>query len=637
MLKLGKKAADPDGPWNKAQKSGIVVRHGDCWVRCRPEWAIDDLPSNADEVDYLLKGHHIYFDDGKLIVDKGPKTVEEKSGGGSRLVLDKQKHYEYLTEAQKNKLVDPSRTGRLPNSWIESLKEVTEDESPDQTYEYFRTIDELPAAVSHLDDNPHVISTHEEVISLVELFHADYDSVPVAKKREYREALVRKIAAGELKAMIRGVETALELNCDVAEFLKYSEVPCVNAASTKVDTGRTRKESITRKEYLTSGGETSIEIAGKKFTDVLYDLDSDRISSDYYERLDNLAEELVSGSLKDRKIIIRGHACELGSEEHNTELSKRRVESILFYLMNRGVKRDQIVPEYYGEAKSAGGDLPEDRRVEFSMFEGEFETLEPTLNTSFIPGSSEFMGPLFPELLKKQGEGFVNYFSRNPGSKAKIRIDSFAGLMIADARTKAIMDYLIKEYPSLEGKFDIDYNSGEGLHTESITEENSTVQLVDFVEEKVEVTEAGKTVRETRETLNPTGWVHFSPEDMDKFDSEADKLLVDKYAESFINLIDEYPNMVIRLDSFCSDTASHEYNYELAARRTATVRNRMVAFFTAKGRTDLIAKFDDAYNNSREHGIHGETGLDSRLNLETHGVNASGPIAGNRKNNYSIL
>lgn len=63
--------------------------------------------------------------------------------------------------------------------------------------------------------------------------------------------------------------------------------------------------------------------------------------------LNNLAELLIKQ--KDWKLSLSGHADDRGSDAHNFELSKYRAESVLFYLLNRGVEREQLQVEYYGE------------------------------------------------------------------------------------------------------------------------------------------------------------------------------------------------------------------------------------------------------------------------------------------------
>lgn len=101
-----------------------------------------------------------------------------------------------------------------------------------------------------------------------------------------------------------------------------------------------------------------------------FDTDKSDIWKSSYPFLDHLSELMVKR--KDWKLKIAGHTDSRASEEHNLALSKRRAEAVMFYLMNRGLKREQLVVEYYGEnaptatnASQSGMQL--NRRVEMSF------------------------------------------------------------------------------------------------------------------------------------------------------------------------------------------------------------------------------------------------------------------------------
>jgi len=72
------------------------------------------------------------------------------------------------------------------------------------------------------------------------------------------------------------------------------------------------------------------------------------------------------------KAVRSGHTDSRGSDEYNLDLSKRRVEAAMFYLINRGMKRQQLITEYYGERKPAAANVSEqsmqlNRRVEMEF------------------------------------------------------------------------------------------------------------------------------------------------------------------------------------------------------------------------------------------------------------------------------
>jgi type IX secretion system PorP/SprF family membrane protein len=80
--------------------------------------------------------------------------------------------------------------------------------------------------------------------------------------------------------------------------------------------------------------------------------------------LDKLAKILTKK--RDWKVRVQGTADLRGSNDHNLTLSKNRAEGAMYYLMARGVKREQLVVEYFGEVndgKIDTGKLQNNRRV----------------------------------------------------------------------------------------------------------------------------------------------------------------------------------------------------------------------------------------------------------------------------------
>jgi type IX secretion system PorP/SprF family membrane protein len=89
-----------------------------------------------------------------------------------------------------------------------------------------------------------------------------------------------------------------------------------------------------------------------------------------YPHLDRLAELMVERA--DWQLKIVGHTDNKGGEKSNLEVSKRRAEAVMFYLVNRGVPKKQLIVEYYGETrpfasndKESGRQL--NRRVELEF------------------------------------------------------------------------------------------------------------------------------------------------------------------------------------------------------------------------------------------------------------------------------
>ena len=66
----------------------------------------------------------------------------------------------------------------------------------------------------------------------------------------------------------------------------------------------------------------------------------------------------------DLKIEIGGHTDDMGSAEHNLDLSGRRAETVIKFLLTYGVLSAQMAPKGYGEDKPvAPNDTDEGRAL----------------------------------------------------------------------------------------------------------------------------------------------------------------------------------------------------------------------------------------------------------------------------------
>ena len=75
-----------------------------------------------------------------------------------------------------------------------------------------------------------------------------------------------------------------------------------------------------------------------------------------------------------RRVRVEGHTDDQGKDAYNLQLSQRRVDSVLAYLVNQGVGADRLEARGFGETqpiadnKTAQG-RAENRRVEFRIME----------------------------------------------------------------------------------------------------------------------------------------------------------------------------------------------------------------------------------------------------------------------------
>jgi len=90
---------------------------------------------------------------------------------------------------------------------------------------------------------------------------------------------------------------------------------------------------------------------GKQFVleDLYYDLDKYNIRPDAAQVLDNLARILIDNPAV--RIEIGSHTDSRASAVYNLDLSQKRSESVVDYLVSKGISRNRLVAKGYGETK----------------------------------------------------------------------------------------------------------------------------------------------------------------------------------------------------------------------------------------------------------------------------------------------
>lgn len=99
-----------------------------------------------------------------------------------------------------------------------------------------------------------------------------------------------------------------------------------------------------------------------------FDFDRSFIREEGKEKLDELIEDLDDA--KQYEIEVGGHTDAIGTEQYNMGLSERRAESVVKYLVSKGVTNAYISSNYYGESQPAVPNTSPanrqlNRRVEF--------------------------------------------------------------------------------------------------------------------------------------------------------------------------------------------------------------------------------------------------------------------------------
>lgn len=102
---------------------------------------------------------------------------------------------------------------------------------------------------------------------------------------------------------------------------------------------------------------------------VNFKTDSDELTAESLEILDGVAATLASHP--EIKVMVAGHTDSDGDDAYNKDLSQRRAQSVVNYLVDNGVSRDNMIAKGYGEeqpiaANDSAEGKAENRRVELN-------------------------------------------------------------------------------------------------------------------------------------------------------------------------------------------------------------------------------------------------------------------------------
>ena len=105
-----------------------------------------------------------------------------------------------------------------------------------------------------------------------------------------------------------------------------------------------------------------------RINNIFFDFNKSELRPESFPELNRLAKVLQENP--DRKVEISGHTCSMGTEAYNLDLSKRRAQSVVGYLISVGCDDASLIARGYGEGKPIASNETEEgrtqnRRVEF--------------------------------------------------------------------------------------------------------------------------------------------------------------------------------------------------------------------------------------------------------------------------------
>lgn len=94
---------------------------------------------------------------------------------------------------------------------------------------------------------------------------------------------------------------------------------------------------------------TPVSAPNYNFRNIQFEFDSQVLKTDSYAVLDQISREMKKDPAV--KFLIDGHASIEGSAAHNMALSVDRANAVKLYLVNSGIKSDNLITKGYGATK----------------------------------------------------------------------------------------------------------------------------------------------------------------------------------------------------------------------------------------------------------------------------------------------
>ena len=136
--------------------------------------------------------------------------------------------------------------------------------------------------------------------------------------------------------------------------------------------------------YRFGQGVAEPEVITKKFafsSDVLFDFNKSNLKAGGSQALDGMQSEVAQSGLSNPNYNVAGYTDRIGSDAYNQGLSERRAQSVVDYLISKGIPADKISARGMGESNPVTGNtcdnvkqraalidcLAPDRRVEIEV------------------------------------------------------------------------------------------------------------------------------------------------------------------------------------------------------------------------------------------------------------------------------
>jgi outer membrane protein OmpA-like peptidoglycan-associated protein len=162
-----------------------------------------------------------------------------------------------------------------------------------------------------------------------------------------------------MKATFRPAVVAICFICSISTLADQQQADVVDSDEIADALTEPRTRGLTRGIGVRAKGKVDLNIP--------FDVDSSELGSAAQKQLRQLLDALSRDSLADFRFQIAGHTDASGADDYNRQLSERRANAVMQYLIENGVDPRRLVAVGYGEDMPLVTDNPrhsDNRRVE---------------------------------------------------------------------------------------------------------------------------------------------------------------------------------------------------------------------------------------------------------------------------------
>jgi OOP family OmpA-OmpF porin len=192
---------------------------------------------------------------------------------------------------------------------------------------------------------------------------------------------------------------------------------------------------------------------------IRFDIDMAEIRPQYHDEVAKVGDFMRK--YPSTTAVIEGHADDVGTDEHNMELSKRRAETVVSYLVDRfGIERSRLTPRWYGKTRPIADNSTDEGKqknrrinaiidcaIDVKQIAPPPERLCMTLRIEFDSGSAEIRPRYHDEIAK-----VAEYMKKYPTTTALIEghTDNVGGaeenMKLSQRRAESVVSYLVDKF-----------------------------------------------------------------------------------------------------------------------------------------------------------------------------------------------